>query len=415
MTGYQLRRTVHRSSTARVLVGVALLLGCGFAFAAPTVQSIQFISGVRKESEERTEVTRCTLTYRLLVQGDVRPYRSGVFTVTTTNPALTILTNQISIPEIDAEQLLLPTTPLTVRVDTKRIVPPVKHIGRWCPEREDTDAGDRRHERHYDDTSKSTQDRRTDEPDRDSDREHHRHLRALPPFSLADFAFSFNGQVDGTFVSAGALRVGELQFLEGGGRPGHEGTFPIQGDSPPVGAALTVLATIYGGVSSATYQLVNISGQTLQSGALTAASKNAFYAGLLIPSAPFHFAISAVSSTGTTLAWQSRLYNPAAISLRILPSNDAVSPGQSMPIQLQLNSSHVLGSYVVTMYLPIGFTDTTGSQTVSVAPGTRNTLSATFTVGATVSRYQQYPIVVEAVATDPTLPTVSATLSLQVE
>jgi hypothetical protein len=325
-----------------------------------TVQSIHLISGVQQG-------TRCTLTYRLLVRGDVRPYRSGVFNVTTTNPALTVLTNQVEIPEIDAEQLMLSTAPLTASVDPGRLVPPVGK----CEQ--------------------------------------------LPPFLLTDFSFSFAGQLDGTSDSAGILRMGEIRFLEAGGRPGHEGTFPIQGDSPPAGAGLVMLVGIFGGVSSATYQLLDMSGQVLLGGSLTAQSENLFYAGFLTPTVPFRVAISAVGSPSLKLAWTSRLYNPAPLALRIVPASILISPGQTVPIQLELNSAHVQGSYVVTMYLPPGFSDITGPQTVSVTPGSKNAVSATFSVGATVPTYTQYPVVVEAVGNSASLPTTSATLHFEVE
>jgi hypothetical protein len=327
------------------------------------VQSIHLISGVQQG-------TRCTLTYRLLVRGDVRPYRSGVLNITTTNPALTVLTKQIEIPEIDAEQLMLSTAPLMVSVDPERLVPPVGQTVQ---------------------------------------------CQQLGPFSLADFSFSFTGQSDGTSALAGTLRIGEIQFLEGGGRPGHEGVFPIQGDSPPAGAALVMEVAVFGGPSSTTYRVLDVSGQTILGGSLTAQSTDVYYAGFIVPEVPFRVEISAVGSASAKLTWRSRLYNPAQIALRVVPVSVAVTPGQSVPIQLELNSAHVQGSYLVTMYLPDGFSDMTGPQTASVTAGSKTILRATFVVQATVRPYKQYPVVVEAVGTDTSLPTVSATLQFEVE
>jgi hypothetical protein len=351
---------------------------CAIASAAPVIESIHFVSGV--QSGDRT----CDLTYRVLVRGDDRPYRAASINVSAVDAALTILNGTVAIQEIDSDQLLL-TSPFTARYDVSALRKQKIKVSPWCPE-----PGD-------DDGKKG----------------------ASPPISLSSFSLTFAGQLNGTSSTAGSMRIGELSFLEGGGRPGHEGTFPIQGDSPPAGAALAVLANIFGGANSASYQFIDASGIILTSGTLSstgAASGNAFYAsGFLIPFVPFRVAISALDPLGNNLTWQSRLYNPASIAVRIVPVNDTISPGQTINVGLQVASARIKGRYVLNLYLPPGLTNKSGPLTIDVAPGTVFTAKAVIAVDSSVPTYTELPVIVEATGLASTLPTVSANFTFRTE
>ena len=360
------------------VVGAFLAFASGPARATPTVESIQFLSGV--QSNDNT----CDLKYRILIRGDHRSYRSASFAVTTSVATLAMLNGTVSVPEIDSEQVML-TAPFSVRYNVSAFRKQKIKISNWCPEPDD-------------DVGKGT---------------------SVPPLSATNFAFQFTGLMVGISPTAGTLRVGELAFLEGGGRPGHEGTFPIQGDSPPAGAEVTLSVDIFGGASSVAYQLLSATSVVLNGTSLTASSSNAweknFSGAIVVPSQPFRIGLTATNPNGQTLTWQSRLYSPAPLAVRIVPTTAIVKVGQTVPVTLQIASDSIVGRYTVTMYPPPQFTVAPGSMKTSVIAKTITSLKTSLVVGPSATQYTRYPLLVEAIPTNPALPSISAVLDFEVE
>jgi Bacterial Ig-like domain (group 2) len=215
-----------------------------------------------------------------------------------------------------------------------------------------------------------------------------------------------SGSTAFTVLAAEPLQVADVTFLEEGGRPLHEGSFPIQSDSPVSGATHVLRAHIFGNVASATLQLVsNATKVTLVQGPLPRMPpadtlSSTYVVGVIIPAEPFIVAISATGIDGKTLSWQSPVFNPSAFALQLAPATAVLTKGQTVPIKLLLRSASASGSHQVSLQLPPGFVGPTGPWAVSLTPGATAAVDTSITAptaGQTASIYvitaQAFPTV----------------------
>ena len=143
-------------------------------------------------------------------------------------------------------------------------------------------------------------------------------------------------QLDWQFATA--LKVGEIKFLEPGGRLGHEGSFKIQASNPPAGDKLELLTNIFGKPNSASYRLLKSTGEQISTASLEnqIPGSNAFVASVTIPGEPFIIEINGTNMLGVPFRWTSSPYQPAAVDLRLLLPHTILGKGESIEIKIKV-------------------------------------------------------------------------------
>lgn len=311
-------------------------------------------------SSVRSGRTTFDYTYRALVRSDQASYRNARFTLTSAAAATQVIDGSVAVGDLDAGQVVLAADTFTIRQDR------------------------------------------------------------LLPFNPGALSFAFAGQTVGSGVGPSKLSVGSLLFLEPGGRPGHEGLFPIEASAPPAGELVPMRLEIYGQVHSANYQLVDASGQALAGGDLMRipqedAASPTYFTVASVPSQPFRVAISATGTSADSLAWQSRLYSPTTTSLRLIPSKAILAKGETVPLTVRLGSPTTGGTYTVRLWLPPEWSGNSGPWSVAVSAGETRDIATTITAPASGAAFVHYTVIAEALPLDPGIPTVASTLNFEVE
>lgn len=189
-------------------------------------------------------------------------------------------------------------------------------------------------------------------------------------FDPSQLILRFAGTPDLGSSAAGAARVGAVAFVEDGGRPGHEGTFKIQGGDPPAGAARGLTADVYGSPNAVTYQMLSATGSVLVQGSMLLVDTSRYIAEVSVPTVPFQLQVSATGADGKVSRWaSSRLFTPAPFDLRISPASAALDKGESVQLTLVVKSASASGAYVLSLLLPAGFTAGASSWVVNLSPG----------------------------------------------
>lgn len=311
------------------------------------------VEGFDLVSSSRSGRTTFNYTYTLRVRADARAYSSGTFTVTSTNTATGVVKGTVALGAVDAGDFVRTADTFVIQQDR------------------------------------------------------------LTPFDPSALHFSFAGNVVGTTAGPANLRVGPIVFLEEAGRPGHGGSFPLQGP-PTQGTSFMLRAEVYGQVSSVGYSFLDTDGNTLASGPLisnpTGATlpANHFVAPVTVPAQPFSILISASGSDGQPLMYQTaKVFNPPNYSLRIIPSPAVLAPGQSVGLSLQLSSSGASGAFTLTLLLPSGFGGGGGGPwDVTLSPGQTTTVTTNITAPPVANAAYFYTIgasVAHTGTTDPVL------------
>lgn len=311
-------------------------------------------------SSVRSGRTTFDYTYRALVRSDQASYRNARFTLTSAAAATQVVDGSVALGDLDAGQVVLAADTFTIRQDR------------------------------------------------------------LVPFNPGALSFAFAGQTVSRGVGPSKLSVGSLLFLEPGGRSGHEGLFPIEASDPPAGGQIPMRLEIYGQVHSASYQLVDTSGQALAAGDLMRipqedADSPTYFTVASIPAQPFRVAISAAGTNADSLAWQSRLYSPTVTSLRLIPSKAILAKGETVPLTVSLGSTTTGGTYTVRLWLPPEWSGNSGPWSVSVPAGETRDISTAITAPASGRAFVRYTVIADVVPLDPGISTVASTLHFEVE
>lgn len=290
-------------------------------------------------------------TYRPLVRVDSHSYRGAAFTVTSKNPATQIVKGRIALGDIDAGNVVLAPDTFTIRQDR------------------------------------------------------------LVAFDRMALEFAFSGDVVSKDPGTSGLSVGDLSFVEVGGRPGHELLLPIQGADPPAGESMIVAVDIYGpSVSGAMFRLLDAHGLPLGSGPLTRlpdahAGSPRHFGKVEVPIQPFRIEVSAVGLDTRTFFWVSRTYAPSGISLRILAQERSKSwkHGEAIPMILRLvsSASAASGVFIVRMWLPSDWGGNTGPWTINLEPGAVSEIPLSVTTPSTGTPFARYTVTAEAAPAIP--------------
>jgi hypothetical protein len=312
---------------------LAVLLGLPLAAsAAPNVEGFDLVSSVRSGR------TMFNYTYALRFQVDNQNYSGASFTVTSTNPATTVVQGNVSLGNLDAETFIRTKSTFTIRQD--RTV----------------------------------------------------------PFDPTALHFAFTGTVAGVASGADNVQIGTIDFLVQAGRPLHEGNFPMQTANPVAGSTVLLRADVFGTVSRVSFQFITTSNQTLASGPMamaptSLASVPRYLAAVAVPSRPFQIQITAVDTSGVSTTWTSAtVYNPSPFDIQIAPAVAEAPRGQTIPTKIVLRSVTASGPYNVSLLVPSGWANSSGPWTVTLSPGAAATINTTLTAPGTGQPYTFYTL-----------------------
>lgn len=220
------------------------------------------------------------------------------------------------------------------------------------------------------------------------------------------------------------LSLGEILFMEKGGRPGHEGLFPIQAENPLAESELPMRVTVYsveGGVTGARYTFLDENGATLAGAPLTSMNPSDptypnFLAIVKIPKHPFKISISAVGKKPSdTLTSVSKFYRPSTMDVRLDPTTALLKKGQSVPLVIHLRSDVNPGNYQVNLRLPAELKGTTGPWNVFVPFGQTVDVPTSITAPTSAPAFSHFKVVVDVKSTNPAITPASASMDFEVE
>lgn len=221
-------------------------------------------------------------------------------------------------------------------------------------------------------------------------------------------------QLDWQFATA--LEVGEIEFLEPGGRLGHGGLFKIQASNPPVGEKIELFTNIFGKPNLAHYRFLKITGEQISAASLEnqTLGSTAFVASVTIPSEPFIIEISGTNVLGVPFRWTSSTYQPAPVDLRLELAHAILTKGESIEIKIRARFLSASGPYTLRLLLPPGFSGESGpwiiNPNLDESPEILSTIQSPLTGGA----MEDYRIEVEAVPSDVSLPSLKSGANLEV-
>lgn len=346
-------------------------LGCAYLFLASVfvtspVKADPAVLGFDLVSSARTGRTSFDYTYRVRVRADSSSYVDAYFIATSTAPGTQVVEDTITLGGVDAGSFVRPADTFTIRQD--RVV----------------------------------------------------------PFDPRAFRFKFFGNRTGIGNNPDAPQIGPLQFLEDGGRAGHEGSFPMQASMPPGGVNLAMTVTIGGAISSASYRFLGTTNQVLTEGTFSSLIPEIpaypeFVAGIVTPAEPFTIQVTAVdANTSQPVVWRSAtVYKPASLVPRIVPSSASFKPGQPVDVTLQVTSVSAAAEHKISLFLPPGLTLPTGSGSgswiVNIAPGQTAQISTRVTASSSSDLSGPSTILMEAESVASPANIVAATLDVLVE
>ncbi len=328
-----------------------------------SVQAAPTVEGFDLVSTTRTGRTAYDYTYRLRVRGDMQSYKMASFTVSSAVATTKVVDAAVTVEGIDAGAFIRPSDTFTIRQDR------------------------------------------------------------LVAFDSKALTFSFFGQPMGLGTGVDAPRIGPLTFLEDGGRPEHEGSFPIQGESPLGGINIVMRMNIYGNVGAASYRFLSASSAVLAEAALIRAypqdaESTEFIAGVTTPLEPFTVEIVAIGEADSQqVVWRSaRLYRPPALALRILPAHARLARGEEVDVTLRITpATGIRGDYKVLLSLPAELSGQKGPWVVSLRTGLVTEVTTRLTASTLPETFGPYTIAMEAVSVANPAEVATATLQMFVE
>lgn len=178
-----------------------------------------------------------------------------------------------------------------------------------------------------------------------------------------DFSILVNGQ--------STLSLDEFRFVETGGRPGHEGAFPITG-LPPVGKKIGVLADLTGEVSGVVFEFRRKNGEVLDSFSLS--NNDPFETTVqtgevTVPNSSFVVYALGVDSNGTRFQrLLSSTFIPQALSV-VAPTAVDLPAGQVTTYLFKVQNDGATDSFRFTVLDDKSFLKTVSPTTISLAAG----------------------------------------------
>ncbi len=216
---------------------------------------------------------------------------------------------------------------------------------------------------------------------------------------------------------ATALKVGEIEFLEPGGRPQHESGFKIQGSNPPMGSRLGMAVEIYGNPTIVNFTLLDFGSDEISSAKLINSPPGSpeYYSEVDIPRGPFTIKIDGLNAEGTHFRWLSKQILPKALNLKVNPEKALLAKGEEINVEIHIGSSIIGAPYSIELLLPTGFSGNVGPWLVSPVANQTSKLSTTIVAPTTGNELDAYTLEVRATPTDSSLDSITSSLRIIVE
>jgi hypothetical protein len=177
------------------------------------------------------------------------------------------------------------------------------------------------------------------------------------------------GQFSVSVRAKSDLDLTSFDFVRAGGRPGHEGLFPIEGQ--PTSPDQTARARLSGPFRSAAFRLISEAGDALQPLALsTAGDREEFYGSVRLPAQAFRVLVEGQDERG--YAYQrvlARTFQLQTIAIAALTPVQELKAGTTTRLSFQVHNLGPAGTLEVTMAW-------VGRDFVKTPPATRIPLPA---------------------------------------
>jgi hypothetical protein len=189
-----------------------------------------------------------------------------------------------------------------------------------------------------------------------------------------------NGSGSTSVIASGQsdVQFGLFRFVSPGGRPGHEGYYPIEG-FPVAGQTATVEAKVDGVSTAPQFQLRTQAGTILQSFTLTSVpgTSNEFSGTLTVPNVPFVVSAGGTDSSGTVF----QRILPATVrpqTVQVLaPAIQSLPAGQTITYVLQINNLGPNDTFQVNASDDKGYVAGVTPASLSVATGATSNVTIT--------------------------------------
>ena len=160
-----------------------------------------------------------------------------------------------------------------------------------------------------------------------------------------------------------------LDFVRVGGRPGHEGLFPIKGQ--PTSPDQMARARLSGPFQTATFKLLSESGDAIQALALTTTDREEFTGNLRLPDQPFRVAVEGTDDRGLpyqrVLAHRMELQS---IEITTLTPMEELKAGTTTKMSFQVRNLGTAGAFqAVVVWLGRNFIRTPTPMRLALPSG----------------------------------------------
>jgi hypothetical protein len=191
------------------------------------------------------------------------------------------------------------------------------------------------------------------------------------------------------------LSLVTAQFVRPGGRPGHEGLFPIQGQ-PLANKPATLRTRMFDSVSSPRFALVSLEGTVLREVDLEKVDDEEFVGPIELPSQGFRVAAMGTDPAG--LSYQ-RLYAPvfraASVELSVA-GNEELRAGSTTPIPIVVRNHGPAARFRLVVVYGQGVVGVVDPAVVDLAQGAEATATASVKVPPNTSPGSPFDLTVTA-------------------
>ncbi len=221
-----------------------------------------------------------------------------------------------------------------------------------------------------------------------------------------------------TEAIAKTVGVNRFEFVTLAGRPGHEGLFPIHGQ--PVGSGPhTVLANLGGPIDTASFRLVDLQGNTLQTVQLAQGDPNAgpgeFTGTFELPTQTFQAAVSGDLTDGTRYERLfPQVFRVQSVEVTHSITFDDVPAGATTSTFFTVRNAGAAGNFNISAVDSQGFISAVVPGSVALGTGASATVRVDFTVPLAAALGSETHLALRATSTINPVITNTATASLTV-
>lgn len=196
-----------------------------------------------------------------------------------------------------------------------------------------------------------------------------------------------------------------VRFVELGGRPGHEGMFPIHGQ-PIAAKSANFETTISGSAHHVAFELITPEAQPLQNVSAkvisTSADDQEFEAGLTVPREPFRIVVTGVDRAGSRFQRMHEAeYSPTTIAIKPLSVPD-LKPSQTATLSMKVTNLGSTDKFRVIAVCGKGWSAHADPGELSIRSGDSAEFKVTVTIPASAAHYDSADLIVTVTSTaDP--------------